>query len=313
MYFSQHRPLGVALLALAAAGLSCSNAHENSSPLAAEQKVGARPTTAAAQAPPHKRVLRICADPNNLPFSNQKLEGFENKIADLLARDMGMTVQYVWRAQRRGFFRHAFKEDGCDVVMGVPAGFERAAPTAPYYRSAFAFVYRKDSGLDIRTFDAPALRTLKVGVQIVGEDGNNPPPAYALARRGIVDNVAGYTVYGDYTQDNPPARIVEAVAKGEVGVAVVWGPLAGYFATRQSVPLEVVPVSPQVDESGMPFAFDICVGVRKGDKELKEKLDAALVRRRREIEKVLDDYGMPRVPPAPASAHAPARASNSSP
>jgi ABC-type amino acid transport substrate-binding protein len=186
--------------------------------------------------------------------------------------------------------------------MGVPAGFERAAPTAPYYRSAFSFVYRKDRGLDIRTFDAPALRTLKVGVQIVGEDGNNPPPAYALARRGIVDNVAGYTVYGDYTQDNPPARIVEAVAKGEVDVAVVWGPLAGYFATRQTAPLEVVPVTPQVDESGMPFAFDICVGVRKGDKELKEKLDAALARNRQQIDKVLDEFGMPRVPPAQASA-----------
>jgi mxaJ protein len=261
---------------------------------------GVAPEAPARRDPPPPpapvRVLRVCADPNNLPFSNQKLEGFENKIAEVLARDMGMTLEYVWRAQRRGFFRHAFQDDGANVVMGVPAGFERAAPTTPYYRSSYAFVYRRDGNAKVHSFDDPVLKNVKVGIQIVGEDGNNPPPAYALARRGIIDNVAGYTVYGDYTQDNPPARIVEAVANGEVDVAVVWGPLAGYFAARQGVPLEVVPVSPQVDEPGMRFAFDICIGVRRGEKELKEKLNAALARRRGEIQKILDDYGVPRVP-----------------
>jgi mxaJ protein len=282
------------LWAVTLAGLSCSApGGQGEAPPEAPRAAAPQPTTAPA------RVLRICADPNNLPFSNQKLEGFENKIAELLARDLGMKVEYAWRAQRRGFFRHAFNDDAADVVMGVPAGFERALPTTPYYRSSYAFVYRREGGPAVQSFDDPVLKNVKVGIQIVGEDGNNPPPAYALARRGIIDNVVGYTVYGDYTQDNPPARIVEAVAKGEVDVAVVWGPLAGYFAKRQGVPLEVVPVSPQVEPPGMQFAFDIAIGVRKDGKQLREKLNAALARRRPEIEKVLQEYEIPQVPRAP--------------
>jgi mxaJ protein len=241
------------------------------------------------------RELRVCADPNNLPFTNQKLEGFENKLADLLARDLHATVRYTWWPQRRGFIRNTLKAGACDVVLAIPSSFEMAMPTRPYYRSTYVFVYRKDRGIAVRSFDDPVLKKLRIGVQMIGDDGNNAPPAHALANRGIIGNVTGYTVYGDYSQPNPPARIVEAVAKGDIDVAVVWGPLAGYFAPRQKVPLEIVPVLPQIDMPFLPFVFDISMGVRRGDAKLQAELDGILERRRPEIEALLNRYGVPRV------------------
>src|SRR5690242_9292188 len=117
-----------------------------------------------------KRLLRVCADPNNLPFSNQQQEGFENKIADLIAREMNATVDYTWWAQRRGFIRNTLEAGQCDVVMGLPLGFEMAATTSPYYRSTYVFVYKKDRGLNLQSFDDPALRHLRIGVQLIGDD-----------------------------------------------------------------------------------------------------------------------------------------------
>jgi len=244
-------------------------------------------------ASPPRRVLRVTADPNNLPFTNEKREGFENKIADLIARDLDADLQYTWRAQRRGFFRETLKAGNCDLILGVPAGFERALTTAPYYRSSYVFVSRKDRGLDVRTFDDPRLKTLKIAVQLIGDDGVNPPPAHALAARGIVDNIQGFTVYGDYAQENPPARIVDAVARGDVDLAVAWGPMAGYFA-RKNGDLEIAPVEPEVDSTGLPMVFDIAMGVRRGDEALKREIDAILKRRSEEIGAILGEYGVPR-------------------
>jgi mxaJ protein len=241
------------------------------------------------------RELRVCADPNNLPFSNRKLEGFENQIAALLARDLGAEVQYTWWAQRRGFFRNTLKAGLCDVVIGVPSSFELALTTRPYYRSTYVFVTRRDRGPAVRSFDDAVLRQVKIGVQLAGDDGANTPPAHALARRGVVQIVTGYMLYGDYTQDNPPARIVDAVARGDVDVAVVWGPLAGYFARREPVALNLTPVSPQIDLPYLPFVFDISVGVRRGDSALRDEIDAVLERRQGEIDAILDRYGVPRL------------------
>ncbi|MFL6538496.1 MAG: substrate-binding domain-containing protein [Chthoniobacterales bacterium] len=245
-----------------------------------------------------KRILRVTADPNNLPFSNEKREGFENKIAELIAKELGAQIQYSWRAQRRGFFRETLKEDRADLVLGVPAHFEMALPTSPYYRSSYVFVYRKDRDLNIRSLDDPALHKLKIGVQMIGNDETNTPPAHALAHRGIVDNVFGYTLYGDYREPNPPARIIDAVVKGDIDVAVVWGPLGGYFAKQQSVPLEVVPVSPASDPN-LPFTFAIAMGVRKQDKSLRDELNTVLERKRDEINRILDEYNVPRVSDPP--------------
>lgn len=252
--------------------------------------LGATPTPA-----PAARVLRVCADPNNLPFSNQRREGLENKLAELLARELKATVEYTWWAQRRGFIRNTLKAGLCDVVLGLPSDMEMALTSKPYYRSTYVFVTRKDRGLKLGSLDDPALRTLKIGVHLVGDDMSNTPPAHALARRGIVDNVAGYTLYGDYTHESPPSELIQAVREGTVDVAIVWGPLAGYYAKQPGAVLVLAPVKPERDTAtGLPFAFDISVGVRRGDAALKTELEAVLARRHREVQALLTEYGVPR-------------------
>jgi mxaJ protein len=250
--------------------------------------------SARGGAPPAARALRVCADPNNLPYSDEKREGFEDRLATLVANDLGRPVQYTWWAQRRGFVRNTLKAGKCDVVMGVVAGMGPVVTTTPYYRSVYTFVTRRDTPA-IRSFDDPRLRTLRVGVQLIGDDFANTPPTTALTRRGIVKNVRGYTVFGDYREPNPPSRIVRAVADGEVDVAIVWGPLAGYFARRSAVPLRVAPVSPPFDGGNLPLAFDIAMGVRHGDEAFRDTLNAVIRRRRPEIDRLLAEYGVPRV------------------
>jgi mxaJ protein len=239
------------------------------------------------------RELKVCADPNNLPFSNAKGEGFENRIIALLAEDLHTDVKYTWWAQRRGFLRNTLNAGACDVVPGLVAGIEMVSSTRRYYRSTYVFVTRGDAPA-VTSFDDPALRRLKVGVQLVGDDGANPPPAQALARRGIVGNVRGFTVYGDYAEPNPAGRIVAAVAHGDIDVAIVWGPFAGYFAKKLGVPLRITPVDPPV-EGLVPMVFDIAMGVRRDDKPLRDELNAALAHRRGEIDAILADYGVPRL------------------
>jgi mxaJ protein len=246
-------------------------------------------------APARAGDLGVCADPNNLPFSNQKGEGFENRIAELIGSELGKTVHYTWWAQRRGFVRNTLREQLCDVIIGVPAGFELVLPTKPYYRSSYVFVTRSDVTPAITSFDDPRLHTLRIGVHLIGDDGANTPPAHALVRRGIVTNVAGYMIYGDYNEPDPPARLIEAVAQKAIDVAVAWGPLAGYFAPKQSVPLKLTPVSPALDPPALPMTFAIAMGVRKDDKALRDALNDVIEKRRADIEKILDEYRMVRV------------------
>ena len=173
------------------------------------------------------RELRVCADPNNLPFSNERGEGFENRVAEILARDLGASVTYTWWAQRRGFIRNTLKAEKCDVVMGMPSGYDLVETTKPYYRSTYVFVSRRDAHLELSSLLDPRLHHLSIGVHLIGDDGSNPPPAQALGELGIVNNVRGYSIYGDYRQAAPPARLIEAVENGEIDVAAAWGPLAG--------------------------------------------------------------------------------------
>jgi mxaJ protein len=277
--------LTVSLLALAFAGCSTNKLtrpepkHYIDPP--AQQKIPASTT-----------ALRVCADPNNLPFSNEQREGFENRIADLIASDMHLPVEYTWWAQRRGFFRNTLREAKCDVVIGVPASFELAMTTRPYYRSSYVFVTQRQRDLDIASLDDPRLRELTIGVQMIGDDGANTPPVHALNNRGLVENLKGFTVYGDYSEKSPAARVIDAVTKGDVDVAIVWGPLAGFFANKD---LELKPVTPQLDPPYLPFVYDISVGVRRGEDDLRAKIDEILERRRAEIEKILDEFRVPRV------------------
>jgi len=251
--------------------------------------------TSTAPDPRHpQRTLRVCADPNNLPFSNSRGEGFENRIAELLAADLHLGLEYTWWAQRRGFVRRTLNAKTCDVIMGLPADMDIAATTRPYYRSAYVFVSRSDRNLRLRSLDDARLKSLRVGVQLVGDDGANTPPAHALAQRGLVDNVRGFPVVRDFREANPLRNIVDAVGRGEVDVAVVWGPLAGYFAQRGAVPLRISPVEVTSDEH-WPMAFDIAVAVRKDEPLFRDRLNDALDRNRQAIERILDTYGVPRL------------------
>ncbi|MBB4366131.1 mxaJ protein [Bradyrhizobium sp. CIR48] len=240
-------------------------------------------------------TLRVCADPNNLPFSNNTEAGFENKLASMVAEALGRSVSFTWWAQRRGFIRNTLKTEKCDVVIGVPSGYELVETTKPYYRSTYVFVSRQDAHLDLSSLLDPRLHRLVIGVHLVGDEGNNPPPAQALGELGIVDNVRGYSIYGDYRQANPPARLIEAVARGEIDVAAAWGPLAGYFSGHSRVPLTVTPIQDGERFAPQQFEFAISMGVRKGDRALRDQLNAYIDEHRSEIAALLRSYGVPMV------------------
>jgi mxaJ protein len=244
----------------------------------------------ASSSPP---PLRVCSDPNNMPFSNQRREGFENKIAELVARELGRPLAYLWAPQRRGFIRNTLTAERCDVVMGAPARYERLQPTRPYYRSTYAFVSRHDRHLRLDSFDDARLRALTIGIQITGDDYDNPPAAQALASRHLVDNVRGFTVYGDYSNPDPQRDVIDAVADGRVDIAVVWGPFAGYYARREPRAVDVVPVSPAVGDRSLTFAFDIAMGVRRGDTQLRDALNSVIAKRGAEMRRILASYGVP--------------------
>ena len=252
--------------------------------------VPAAPTRAADDAP---LTFRVCADPNNLPFSNRRQEGFENKLAEMLAGALGQSVEYTWWPQRRGFLRNTLNAGRCDVVMGIPAAVEMVLATRPYYRSSYAFVYPADAAYTLDSLDDKVLRGLTIGVHLIGDDYTNSPPAHALSARGLVDNVVGYSVFGNYADESPPGKIVEAVAAREIDTAIVWGPIAGYFAQRHTGALQVVPVKAPAGSETMSFAYDIALGVRRGDEALQQTLDGVLVSQAPAIRALLTDYGVP--------------------
>jgi mxaJ protein len=247
------------------------------------------PSTADA-----KRELRACADPNNLPYSNDKGEGFENKIAEIIADEMNAKLTYTWWAQRRGFIRNTLDAYECDLVLGISAGHGMVVSTRPYYRSHYVFVSRKADGLELASIRDPRLRDLKIGVQLIGEDYINTPPAHALGMQGIVDNVSGYMVYGDGSEA-PQAPIISAVAKGEIDVAAVWGPLAGYYAKKSDVALDLVRIPDNRSFGNMRFEFDVAMGVRKGDLLLQREIDSIIEVRADDISAVLTEFGVPQL------------------
>ena len=263
---------------LAAAALCCASAH-------------------AADRPAAGALLRVCADPNNLPFSDAAGQGFENAIARMAADDLHRRLAYTWLPQRRGFVRHTLNAGSCDVIVGVPSRLEMLLPTAPYYRSSYVFITRADRGLHLRSFDDPRLRRLRIGVHAVGDDYANVPPALALARRGIVDNLRGYSIYGDYSRRAPARGVIDALQRGDVDVAVVWGPFASLVAGDRAA-WEIHPVE-GADDPALAMRFDISMGVRKDDPALRDALDGFIARRHADIRAVLDRYGVPVVADAP--------------
>jgi mxaJ protein len=238
--------------------------------------------------------LRVCADPNNLPFSNAEREGFENKIVELVARDLGMDLAYVWWPQRHGYIGAALNTGLCDLIPGIGRVEGVLLTYPPYYRSAYTFVTRPD-GPVITALDDPRLRQLRVGMQLVGDSDASTPPAAALARRGITQNVRGYSVVGDYAAANPPAAIVEAVVHGDIDVALVWGPLAGYFAAQANPPLVVTPIADYADAPDLPMQFDISMGLRLDEGPLRMRVEQALADHKADIDAILAAYHEPRI------------------
>lgn len=258
-----------------------------------------RPALAQRPAPLTPGLLRVCADPDNMPFSNQKSEGYENKIADLIANTWHSKLEYVWWPIRRGYYR-MLNGTYCDVVIESPAGLDMAGATKPYYRSGYAFVSRKGSGLeDIDSLGDPRLKKLKIGVNLfVSSDGEHSPPEMALSSHGVVGNLKGYNV--SYDENIRPEDIIKGVANKEVDLAIVWGPMAGYFVKRSTVPLVLTPIATDVDSaSGYPMQYNIGMAVRRRDHELRDSLNTFLDQHQSEIQDLLKEYSVPTSPIPP--------------
>jgi mxaJ protein len=239
-------------------------------------------------------VLRVCADPDNMPLSNQKGEGFEQKIAELIAKEWNAKIEYAWWPVRRGFFSRALNGRYCDIAIEAPTEFDMAGVTKPYFRSGYVFVTRKDSGLDIKSLADPRLKKLKIGVNLLNSDAENTPPAMALSRYGVVGNLIGYSTF--YTDTERPEDIINDVAKKKTDVAIVWGPLAGYFAKQSPVPLTLQPLAERDSLSNYQFRFNIGMGTRRRDRALRDSLQAVLDRRGPAIQAILKQYGIPTFP-----------------
>jgi mxaJ protein len=252
--------------------------------------LAAAPLAHAADA----RVLRVCADPDNLPYSNEHGDGFENRIAELLATELHATLQYDWWPQRRGYVRRTLGANMCDVLIGVPAEFDRVSTTRPYYRSGYVFLTR--AGEAAPAFDSAAIRSRRIGVQLIGNDMAATPAGHALTRAGATSNVTGFTVFGE----GPAAqRMVDALDRGSIDAALLWGPQAGLFAARAAHPLQMrIAAAPAGTPE--PFAFDVAVGVKRGNKALLAELDEVLARRQGDIERILTEYKVPLLPLADA-------------
>jgi mxaJ protein len=236
------------------------------------------------------RELRVCADPNNMPFSSREQTGFENRIAVLVAQDLNARLIFVWQRMGRGFVREYLDKAQCDLLIGIPANFRPVLTTSPYYRSTYVFVSRQKE--PVPSLDSPALHGLKIGVQVLEEEYT--PPGEALARRGLQNSIVGFDTTGDGADS-----IVRAVADQKIDIALVWGPLAGYFAKKTGSDLRVTPVEPEVDPPGLPFTFAISMAVRKGNVALRDQLEKVLTDRESHIRSILDDFGVPQLPIAP--------------
>jgi quinoprotein dehydrogenase-associated probable ABC transporter substrate-binding protein/PQQ-dependent catabolism-associated CXXCW motif protein len=230
--------------------------------------------------------LRVCADPSNLPFSNEAGEGFENRIAALFAEELGRELVYTWYPSTVGFVRNTLAARRCDLVMGVPATSELMQNTNPYYRSTHVLVQRADAAKTIKSLDDPALKEMKIGGVA------NTPPITILAQQGLINRLVPYQLVVDTRHDHPAEQMVADVAAGKIDIAVVWGPIGGYYASRHEMPLTVTPM---LGEEGSPVRLDflISMGLRRGEPDWKDRLNDLLRENAEAIEAILFDYGVP--------------------
>ncbi len=252
----------------------------------------------AQDKPAERQALRVCQDPNNLPFSNLNGEGIENKIAELFGKALGLPVTYYSFPQRLAFIRNTLKfklpdEDyPCDIVIGVPAGYDQVSVTKPYYRSTYALVFPKGKGMDqvasaedFLKLDAAKLATLRIGIY------DRSPASDWLNKHKLVDQGVPYKMMNADPDQYPGDIIEKDLAAGKLDVAIVWGPIAGYFAQRVKTPALVV--VPMKSEPGVKFDYQMAMGVRYGEREWKQQIEGLIESKRSEIQAILKEYGVP--------------------
>jgi quinoprotein dehydrogenase-associated probable ABC transporter substrate-binding protein len=233
---------------------------------------------------PH--VFRACADPRNLPFSNEAGEGFENKIAELLAHKLDKSVAYTFYPDATGFIRNTLNAHRCDVVLGIAQGVDIVQPTNPYYRTSYAAAYRQDGPLKgMESLSDPRLKTARIGI-VAGT-----PPATFLAENGLLGRIKSYALVVDTRYDSPTHEMMDDLERGEIDVALLWGPIAGYYATKAKNPTTVVPLVKE--QGGPPMVFRIVMGVRHSDQHWKRDLNKLISENQDEIQAILRSYGVP--------------------
>ena len=246
---------------------------------------GSGPAAAQTGEVVDRSALKVCADPNNLPFSDEKKEGFENKIADLIGTELGRKVDYVWYPQVIGFVRNTLRAHLCDLVMGTVAGDEIMQTTNPYYFTSYVVFQRSDKGLAFEGLDDPRLKSLHLGV-VAGT-----PPSDLLARHDLMSRTKPYPLTADTRAESPTHQMVQDVVDGTIDIGFLWGPIAGYWRKHDALPLTLVPLK---SEPGAPrMAYHIAMGVRANEPEWRRSINAAILKRQAEITAILQDYGVP--------------------
>lgn len=233
--------------------------------------------------------FKVCSDPDNMPYSNLRAEGFEDKIAEVIAQDLGKKLSYAYAYNRQGFLRNTINAGRCDVIIGTTSDFDGLRTTTPYYRSGHVFVWRKDSNFKITDWDSPDLRKGVIGIV------DKSPAAVPLNDHNLMANAKPYRLQRDLNL--PTSFLIDDLAKGEIDVAIMWGPIAGYYMKQSKVPMEMafVPEYNKVKLSGKEY-WNISMGVRMKDKERLKPINEAIARNKDKIDKILADYGIPTVP-----------------
>jgi quinoprotein dehydrogenase-associated probable ABC transporter substrate-binding protein len=232
------------------------------------------------------KVLRVCADPRNMPFSTEQGEGFENKLAELFAGKLGKSLAYAWYPQATGFVRNTLGAHKCDVIMGVPQGDDLVQVTNPYYRSAYALVFKQGSGLEsVDTLEDPRLKDKRIGVVAGTPPGNN------MAVNGLMAKAKPYPLVVDTRVDSSAAAMMNDLEAGDIDAGVLWGPMAGYYALRARSAIAVVPLVKE--KTGPRLAYRIAMGVRPADQDWKRLLNRLIAENKPSINKILLGYHVP--------------------
>ena len=234
-----------------------------------------------------RTALRVCADPSNLPYSNRLQQGFENKIAELLADSMQLPLQYAWFPQSMGFVRTTLRTRKCDVIIGYSAAHELVLNTNPYYTSTFVIIYPKQAGYKITSLTDKVLREKNLRIGLVA----GTPPSGLLLEQGLMTQVAPYHLVVDTRTDSPSEQIIKDMIAGKLDIAILWGPIAGYLNKQHESRFEIVSLA-ENDADDHPMLFSITMGIRRGEIEWKRELNTFIRRNQEKINTILTDYGV---------------------